>query len=573
MKHQTTSQKNSRPASFGGAALLALSLAVATPATAQNEAPTNPPPASGQAISRVEAAQQAQAETLQKLLDRIGQLEKQGAEQKAAAQALQKAYDEQREAHAEQEQKLQGKITELEGKAGSLAGSGTAQPAADAPTPQALQQQIRIIERKNELAAEAADAKAKTSPKLTVGAGGFAFSSADTNFVLKIKGLIQTDYRAFFDNNALLDGHNSFLLRRARPIIEGTVFKDFDFQFVPDFGGSSVSIYDAWLNYKYRPELQLKAGRFKGPVGLENLQADASSSFNERGFPSSLVASRNIGIQLWGDLADGVASYAAGVFNNAGDARNPNNNDFIDNKEVAGRLFFQPFKQTDISVLQGLGFGVGASFSQINGNALALPNTTGGTLSGYTTSGQQQFFAYNPAAGTVVGDGAHWRLAPQATYYYGPFGLLGEYTISEQGVKNGVRKADLHNTAWQVSAQWVLTGEAATFASLTPAHPFDLHNGQWGAWQLVARYGQLNLDGKAFPFFSDPTLSAHEAAGWAVGINWWLNKNIRILTSFAHTDFSGGGTFNPAVARTLTAPATVTHQNEDVVFTRIQLAF
>jgi len=53
---------------------------------------------------------------------------------------------------------------------------------------------------------------------------------------------------------------------RARPILEGTVFRDFDFQFVPDFGGSSVQIFDANLNYRYRPELQLKAGKFKEEI-------------------------------------------------------------------------------------------------------------------------------------------------------------------------------------------------------------------------------------------------------------------------------------------------------------------
>ena len=191
------------------------------------------------------------------------------------------------------------------------------------------------------------------------------------------------------------------------------------------------------------------------------------------------------------------------------------------------------------------------------------------------TVGQQQFFAYNPVTGTVVADGAHWRVSPQASYYYGPFGLLGEYIISEQGVKNSTtgKKADLANTAWQFSAQWVLTGEAASFGSLTPQHPFDWHNGQWGAWQLVARYGQLNIDEKAFPVFSDPTLSAHEADGWSVGINWWLNKNIRVLTSFSHTEFSGGGTFTPGNSRTYSAPATVTHQAEDVLFSRIQVSF
>ena len=69
-------------------------------------------------------------------------------------------------------------------------------------------------------------------------------------------------------------------------------------------------------------------------------------------------------------------------------------------------------------------------------NTAGLPSTTGGSLPGYFTDGQQQFFAYNPAdKAVVVADDNHWRLSPQAYYYYGPFGLLGEYAISDQEVK------------------------------------------------------------------------------------------------------------------------------------------
>jgi len=86
-------------------------------------------------------------------------------------------------------------------------------------------------------------------------------------------------------------GNDSILLRRARPILSGTVFRDFDFLFVPEFGGgtpgasssaTTPSIYDAYVNYRYSPAFQIQAGKFKAPVGLEQLQADVNISFNER---------------------------------------------------------------------------------------------------------------------------------------------------------------------------------------------------------------------------------------------------------------------------------------------------
>src|SRR5213078_5313763 len=102
-------------------------------------------------------------------------------------------------------------------------------------------------------------------------------------------------------NEHQIKGNDGFLLRRARPIFQGTVYRDFDFVFVPDFGGSSVQIFAAYANYRYDSWLQLRAGKFKVPVGLEQLQSDPVTSFNERSLVTDLVPNRDIGFQLWGD--------------------------------------------------------------------------------------------------------------------------------------------------------------------------------------------------------------------------------------------------------------------------------
>src|ERR1035437_8188832 len=151
-------------------------------------------------------------------------------------------------------------------------------------------------------------------------------------------------------------------------------------------------------------------------------------------------------------------------------------------------------------------------------NTAGLPSTTGGSLPGYFTAGQQQIFAYSPAdKAVVVADQDHWRLSPQAYDYYGPFGLLGVYVISDQKVRRmGVapfRSARLENTAWEVSASWVLTGEDAAYAGgVVPRRPFNPAEGSWGALQLVGRYAQLDIDQAAFPLFADPASSARSAA-------------------------------------------------------------
>ncbi|HUA65875.1 MAG TPA: porin [Alphaproteobacteria bacterium] len=451
---------------------------------------------------------------------------------------------------------LKLQIQELDQKVQALERQRESEPPAAANTNQSqiqeLDQKVRILERQHELDKEDAAAAAKAQPRLKLDASGFTLSSADTNFAISLHGVLQLDNRTFFDDHNIVN--DSFLLRRARPIITGTVFRDFDFNFTPDFGGSTVQIVDAYLNYRYRPEFQLEAGKFKSPVGLEHLVADRDTLFNERSLATDLVPNRDLGVELHGDLLGGAASYAAGIFNGAPDYNGTTVNSDSDNdKAFAGRLFFQPWRTTDVDWLRGLGFGVGGSYESDR-------NLAAGLTPGYTTDGQQKFFAYTNG---VVANGQHWRVSPQGYYYYGPLGIMGEYVVSDQDVKNGAALADLQNTAWEVSASWVLTGEDASYNGVTPRHPFSLHSGGWGAWQVVGRYEELNVDKSAFPTFASSSASASSAHAWSAGLNWYLNRNVRLNASFSHTMFSGYTGAVPAV------PA----QAENVFFTRIQLAF
>jgi phosphate-selective porin OprO/OprP len=473
---------------------------------------------------------------------------------------------------------MQKCIEELEQKVNALeSGKATNAVAGDAKAKQhieELDQKVKVLEREKELEQEAQEAKAKEAPKISIGEDGFSLASAKGDFGVQLKGVLQMDSRTFFNEPGVV-GNDSLLLRRVRPILQGTVFRDFDFLFVPDFAPSSgPQVFDAYVNYKYSPALQFQAGKFKAPLGLEQLVQDRDMLFNERSLATDLVPNREVGFEVHGDLFNGRVSYAAGIFNGTSDGANSGNVDFADDRAFVGRLFFQPFNKSSTPALQGFGFGVAGSYETMSTtNTTGLPSNTGGSLPGYFTDGQQQFFAYKPADNAVVvAEDNHWRLSPQGYYYYGPFGLLGEYVVSDQKVKRSgvapVGAAHLDNTAWEVTASWVLTGEDAAYVGgVVPRHPFNPADGGWGAWQLVGRYAELDIDPAAFPLFADPATSARSASAWSVGLNWYLNRNVRVDTSFSHTAFSGGGGAGTS------APATVTRKPENVLFTRVQLAF
>jgi phosphate-selective porin OprO/OprP len=436
------------------------------------------------------------------------------------------------------------------------------EPAPDAPqTPQSvdqkleeLDQKIRVLDRKIEIDKEAAAEKAKTAGQAVAGKDGFSLRSADGNFVLKVRGYMQLDGR-FWVNDEKRPQTETFLLRRVRPIFEATVYKIFDFRVMPDFGVGTTVLQDAHIDVRLSPAFRIRAGKFKPPVGLERLQSGADLLFVERALPTNLVPNRDLGIQLGGDIAGGVVSYAVGVFNGVPDGTSADadtNND----KDAAGRIFFQPFIK-GTGPFKNLGFGVSASQGKQVGTFTA-PN-----LSPYKTPGQQNFFTYradSTAVGTTVADGTRYRLSPQGYFYSGPFGLLAEYVISRQDVRRDLVSATLEHKSWQVAGSWVIAGGEPTYRSVNPKTVFDPAAHTWGAFELAARYSELKVDDATFPTFASITSSARSAKAWAVGVNWYLNRNLRLLFDYEATRFKGGA-------------ATGDREDEKIFFSRFQIAF
>src|SRR5882724_12032799 len=322
---------------------------------------------------------------------------------------------------------------------------------------ESFEEKARRLEEKLDALEGRAPEKRASQPTLSVGQNGFAMQSGDTNFVLKLKGILQIDSRTYVDDGGIKN-NDTLLIRRARPILEGTVFRDFGFRLQTDFGGAGApTLRDAYLNYRYSDEFQLRLGKFKTPVGLEQLQSDSGTMFIERSLVSDITPSRDIGVQFHGNAWDGMVNYAAGVFNGVGDGSMSSGVDTDDEKSFAGRLFVFPFQPAGVKPLQKLGIGVGGSFARREGPA-SLPSGNG-----FATEGQQQFFTYRTSTiatnANVIAHGDHWRVSPQFSWFYGPCSAIGEYVISSQQLRRSDTgfSRTIKNRAWQVSAGYVLT--------------------------------------------------------------------------------------------------------------------
>ncbi len=446
-------------------------------------------------------------------------------------------------------EQLQQRLEALERRVGGSAASESGETQAE-PGLADLDQRLRILERKLELQQEEQVAKAKEAPVIAVNDKGASFKSANGDYEIKIRGLLQGDGRFFLDG-VPAGNNDTFLLRTARPIIEGSLGKLVGFRFTPEFAGDSATIVDAYVDLRFNPAYTVRAGKFNSPVGLERLQSSSALSEVERALPSELAPNRDIGVQLQGDVAEGRFGYAIGVFNGTVDGRDAVTTNPDNEFEYAGRVFFEPFKN-DANALSGLGFGIGASVGDKRGSGNNF-------LPRYRTPGQVQFFNYRAAA---LADGQQSRLSPQGYYYRNAFGLLAEYIVSKQEVSIGGVREELSNKAWQATASYVLTGEDASYRGVVkPSHPFSPGTGGWGAFEVVGRYGVLEVDDDAFPLFADPAVSASEAASWTVGLNWYLNSNLKLVLNYLHTSLEGG------------AASGADREDEKAVFTRLQVAF
>jgi phosphate-selective porin OprO/OprP len=382
--------------------------------------------------------------------------------------------------------------------------------------------------------------------RVDAGAGGFSLRSGDGDWHLRLRGLIQVEGRYFTDDSAS-DDDNEWVLRRVRPTLEGQFGKRISFRIMPDFGLGDSQLIDAWIETRLNDGLTLRAGKFKPPLGLERLQSASDLRIVERSLVTDLVPNRDIGVQLSG--GGPRLNWAAGIFNGVNDGRSADQDD-DGQPDFALRLFSEPLEKNSNTTL---GIGIGATFGNTDGTT-ATP-----LLSGYRSPGANTVFGYRTGTDGTFADGDRLRISPQFYWYRGPVGLLGEWARVRQDVRRlGTgfdRSGTLEHEAWQMTAEWYVTGQAAGYRDA---------GGPAGAVQLVARLAELRIDQDSFlggaVSFADSATAVRKALTQAVGVNWFPVTGLKASLALHHSTFRGGATGGD-------------RPDEDVIFLRLQHAF
>ena len=423
-----------------------------------------------------------------------------------------------------------------------------------------IEQTARIALRKHELLEEEAAKRAKEAPKVTVDDKGFGLALPDKSYVLKIRGLLQTDGRFFFDDQAL-QANNTFLIRRFRPTLEGTLFSLVDY---PDDarvrrdGDRSSTPTSTFIRWEW---LRVRAGKMKGPVGLERLQSDADLALLERALDQNLSSQRDVGVQLWGDIAGGIVHYVAGVFNGDPDTTAADM-DINYAKDFAGRLFFRPFRTEGLRDFGNLGVGLSAQ----TGNRKRPPADQHRARPDRPRAVQDRRSEHVlPVPGPRDrhdrrDDDVHARAGdppqPAALLLLRAVRRARRVRVAAAGRPMGNTTTQLTQQAAHVTASFTIGG-TEDYDGATPEHGFDPARALPGraAARRSVRAGSGSTTRPSRPTRTRSPARARRRRS-AAAPNWVLRRSFRVGLLYEQTWFDGGA----GTAATATTPAVIANR-------------
>ena len=356
---------------------------------------------------------------------------------------------------------------------------------------------------------------------------GLRFDSNDGAVKLKIGGRIQHDYAYFAEDGDIErrlgeDFDDGTEFRRARLYFSGTIYDDIDFKAQYDFAGGDVDFTDVYLGLKNVPYVgHVRVGQFKEPFGLERLASSNDITFMERSLINTSNPRRSTGVMVFDILLDGRMTWAAGVFRRTDDfGDSTGGRDY----NVTARLTGLPWYEDKGKKL--LHLGVAYSHQNYEDDTIRFRQRPEAHLAPRLVD-----------TGRFPAEYADF-IGAEAAFVYGPFSLQGEYVHSFIEGRNP-RVGDPDFWAASIQASYFLTGEhrpyqtsAGVFDRVRPLRNFARAGGP-GAWELAARasYLTLNDDGVEGGRLFDLTL----------GLNWYLNPNVRTMWNYVLADPSDGG--------------------------------
>lgn len=366
--------------------------------------------------------------------------------------------------------------------------------------------------------------------------------------------------------------------RRARLGIGGTFQNDWAYRLIFEFGGSSDSsttgvsgastsnVENAYITYNgfYTPKalvpVAIDLGYLDVPWTLDESTSSNDIMFMERSSPQVIATEFGGGDER---AAFGLRSnnrrYWAGAYLTGPSSGAPHTGAAGPAAAALLRASYQVLSTNEATA--HIGFDYGHTFQSREGyNSSSAATAATKTNAPYLTLSDRPELRIDPT--TILNTGAiplHSAniLAGEAAGTWGPLFVQGEYYYYEiSQFDGGINPADgdvnkvapgLHFHGGYVEGSYALGGTrpyipaTGAYGSVIPVHPFDIHSGGFGALELTARYGHIDLNDH-----TSTTLAPHLTGGvyggdqnsYDFGLNWYPNVNMKFVLDYSHVSVS-----------------------------------
>ena len=334
-------------------------------------------------------------------------------------------------------------------------------------------------------------------------------------------------------------------LRRLRIQLDGTIYSNMFYKMEFDVahknnGATATSpTDDVQIRSSYigttalQPFANVQVGHFDEPFNLETLTSDNFITFMERAPTFALSPEYQTGIQFSNAVCDQRVTWAIGEFRTENGSSGSGSDDqsftqadsgYNTTARVTGLPWYQDEKTGDTYGL----LHIGASASQR-----------------YPTKATALTFAYVPEmhlaskfvnTGAIAGVREYQLYNEETAFVYGPFSAQAEATQADVTRTTGALK-DLQFNAAYAYVSYFLTGEHRAYSKANGwfdrVHPKQNFGKQkdgsrgWGAWEVAARYSYIDL--------TDHDIFGGRMADVTVGVNWYLNPNMRIMLNYVRS--------------------------------------
>jgi phosphate-selective porin OprO/OprP len=410
-------------------------------------------------------------------------------------------------------------------------------------------------------------------------------STGDGRFTMGVRVRFQSDFAAFSQDSTHPAGFagpsdlsSGAVIRRAYFGVEGKAYNDFAYEFRLNAGGSNGGsagasgvpaagegdplLNKAVVSYTGLPGWHFNVGVIEPAFMFEGTTSSASLMFLERPEIDNIAADvfgagdsrRGIEIgwaktdALWaGDNLTATATFSGQKTGSA--ANHGNGGD--ENTQVLGRITERLWSnglsniQIGVSgakVLNSGSNGVNGGSQTINLQDRPEIRVDGTRLisTGGIAAKTADMFAVDLGGNIdnffLGGEYAQFTLDRQC----------GAITAANNAVCASSTSVIDHPTfsGWYAEASWILTGETKAyspsalnnevggFQAPVPSRPFSFSGDSWGAFELVARYSNTDLNWHTNQIQTNSQLAGvlgGEERVIALGLNWYLNRNVRVM--------------------------------------------